>query len=122
VLQELAYPSSPLVQSSPEQQQQFYDHVFALLAARRQRFPFVDLYALTDDADADALRRALTFGVITGGGDAGVAELAQATAAFDSFGLLAPADATADATDTPSAAQKPAWASALRALSTFESP
>jgi hypothetical protein len=115
VLQELAYPSSPLVQSSPEQQQQFYDHVFALLAARRQRFPFVDLYALTDDDDDDALQRALTFGVIAGGSDAGAAELLQATAAFDSLGLSL-------AGGSPSAAQKPAWLSALRALSTFESP
>ncbi|HEY5372500.1 MAG TPA: hypothetical protein VIK01_02390 [Polyangiaceae bacterium] len=116
VLQELAYPSSPLVQSSPEQQQQFYDQVFALLAARRQRFPFVDLYALTDDDDADARQRALSFGVLTAGTDAGAAELAQATAAFDSLGLRGPTGGG------PNASQKPAWLSALRALSTFESP
>jgi hypothetical protein len=119
VLQELAYPSSPLVQSSPEQQQQFYDHVFALLAARRQRFPFVDLYALTDDDDAEALQRALTFGTLAAGSDAGVAALAQATAAFDSLGLTPASRLTGS---TGSAAPKPAWLGALRALSTFESP
>ncbi|HEY1533309.1 MAG TPA: hypothetical protein VGF76_04810 [Polyangiaceae bacterium] len=133
VLQELAYPSSPLVQSSPEQQEQFYDHVFALLAARRQRFPFVDIYALTDDTDADALQRALTFGMLTGGSDAGgnananadasaSAELSAATAAFSSFGLTAREPNVPGAQGAPNTTAKPAWLSALRALSEFESP
>jgi hypothetical protein len=124
VLQELAYPSSTLVQSSPEQQGQFYDHVFALLAARRQRFPFVDLYALTDADDADALHTALTFGMIAGAGDASAdagSELASATAAFSSLGLMTAAGAT-DAPNMTDATQKPAWLSALRALSEFENP
>jgi hypothetical protein len=130
VLQELAYPSSPLVQSSPEQQQQFYDQVFALLAARRQRFPFVDIYALTDADDADALEQASTFGMITDGGSDAAAngngnvndELALATAAFSSLGLTAREPNAPDAPDATDATAKPAWLSALRALSSFESP
>jgi len=125
VLQELAYPSSTLVQSSPEQQQQFYEHVFALLAARRQRFPFVDIYALTDDDATGALRRAQTFGLIADGGSDAAAdgaasdELSSATAAFSSLGLTA---REPSAPNVPNATEKPAWLSALRALSSFESP
>ncbi len=124
VLQELAYPSSTLVQSSPEQQQQFYDQVFALLAARRQRFPFVDIYALTDDDDDDALQRASTFGPITeavsGAGADASAELSSATAAFSSLGLMTAT--TTRGANAANASAKPAWLSALRALSSFESP
>jgi hypothetical protein len=123
VLQELAYPSSELVQSSPDQQKEFYDHVFALLAARRQRFPFVDLYALTDSDDIDAQTRAQSFGMIAAAsGDSGAGALAAATAAFGSLGLIARAPSAPSALNTNDAVPKPAWTSALLALSAFKSP
>jgi hypothetical protein len=102
VMQELGYPSSTAVGSSAEQQRKFYKAAFGVLAARRDRFPFVNLYALDDPDAAECERQALSFGV------PGSPLLIAARCSLglkDEFG-----------------AEKPAWGEAVSALSAFGSP
>jgi hypothetical protein len=62
VLQELSYPSSTVVGSSAAEQLKFYEAAFNVLATRRERFPFVNLYALDDSDEAECERQAAVFG------------------------------------------------------------
>ncbi len=102
VVQELGYPSATLVGSSLDAQQQFFQAAFSLLSARRDRFPFVNLYASADPDEAECEREAVTYG-----------------AAGDPF--LIAARCSLGLKDA-SGVDKPAWAAVLAGLSTFQKP
>jgi hypothetical protein len=118
VIEELGYPSATSVQSSPEQQQKFYQALFDALASRRARFPFVNVYAVRDSDESECERQAATFG---GAGDAlliaarcslGLKTADAAEAGDASSGVAASADPCA----------KPAWGTVVDALSSFGRP
>ncbi|HEX3773884.1 MAG TPA: hypothetical protein VHV51_05425 [Polyangiaceae bacterium] len=125
VIEELGYPSATSVQSSPSQQQQFYQVLFGALASRRAQFPFVSLYALRDLNQAECGRQAATFGA------AGDPLLIAARCSLG-FKTLEPADAVtitggseADASEGGVASDmtaKPAWGTIVDALSSFGRP
>jgi hypothetical protein len=102
VLQELGYPSASEVSSSVAQQRAFYDGVFELLAERRESFSYVDIAAWSDADGVLCQSQALTWGVPAA---------PRLVSALCSLGLRADAST-----------EKPAWESALRALSAFSRP
>jgi hypothetical protein len=102
VVQELGYPSSTMVGSSGAEQQKFYQAAFSALTMRRDRFPFVNLYASADDDAAECVRQAATFGA---------ADNPRLIAARCSLGLK-----------DRQGVDKPAWRTVMGALSAFGRP
>lgn len=102
VVQELGYPSAVSVGSSLDAQQEFFQEVLSAVSARRELFPFVNLYASADTNEAECEREAASFG-----------------AAGDPFLI---AERCSLGLKDASGVDKPAWSAVLAGLSTFQKP
>jgi len=102
VLQEVGFPSAESAGGSLEKQKLFFDGLFAALEMRRDRFPFVSVYALNDERAARCEAEAMAYGAP---GDP------KAIAFLCSLGVRG-----------SGAAPKPAWVSVLGGLATFRAP
>ena len=102
VLEQVGYPSADGASSSAENQAAFFDVFFQTLSSRRDRFPFVSIYALNDPAPSICEREAAALGAA---GDA------VAIAARCSMGVREHDGTT-----------KAAWMPVLDGIATFASP
>lgn len=122
VLEQVGYPSSELAGATQEQQASFYDNLFSTLRERRERIPFVSVYALNDLSQERCESEASFYSESPN-------ESLQS--ALCSMGLRQRVDDGSDDAaeprfvrrdEPPQTAPKPAWANVLKALSNFSEP